>query len=115
MKKLVRTRVERFDVLDARKLCQIQMYADMGKIEAIVLPVDRMFDDYPPVKTTAVGDRLIHNGNAVPEAMFQEFPENQEERKKFRVYDSENKFVGIFEKKGELISPVKMFYAKDAE
>lgn len=111
MKKLTRIRVERFELTDARKLQQIQVFADQGKIDLIVVPVDQMFDGYPEVYATPIGDRLIHNGNAVPEAMFQKFPENLEEKSQLRLYDSEKKFVGIFEKKGELISPVKMFYA----
>lgn len=107
----MRTRVERFELADARKLQQIQVFADQGKTELIVIPVDEMFDQFPKVYTTTIGDRLIHNGNAVPEAMFQELPIKWDEKTQLRVYDSEKKFVGIFEKKGELISPVKMFYA----
>lgn len=111
MKKLMRTRVERFTLADARKLQEIQELSDKGEVEEIVIPVDQMFDSYPECFTTPLGDRLIHNGNPVPEAMFQEPLPEMEEKAQLRVYDSEKNFVGIFEKKGERISPVKMFYA----
>lgn len=115
MQSLLRTRVERFDLADARKLEQIQVYADRGEIQRILVPVDQMFDSYPAVYAVEIGDRLLHNGNAVVEAMLQGIPADLKEKDQLRVYDSTEKFVGIFEKKGELISPVKMFYAKDAE
>lgn len=115
MEKLVRTRVERFELEDARKLRQIEQYVLRQELAQIVVPVDRMFEAYPAVYTGEAGDRLVHNGNSFPDSVIKKRvpganDEKNEEEKKFRVYDSAGDFVGIFRKKGEMFSTVKMFY-----
>lgn len=107
MEYLVRTRVERFRLLDARKLSQVQMYADHGKAGMLVLPVDRMFEQYPAVHTGEMGDRLAHNGNPVPANMAGGFPDGPGNR--VRLYDSRDSFVGIFSLEDDVYRPVKMF------
>lgn len=108
MEKLVRTRVERFELTDARNLRQIQEYVSRGGFSQIVVPVDQMFDEYSAVYMSSEGDRLVHNGNPFPQSLAEK-QEPGEER--YRVYDSAGSFVGIFRKKGEMFSPVKMFYS----
>lgn len=111
MEKLVRTRVERFELTDARKLCQIEEYVRRGQFSQLIVPVDQMFDQYPAVYTLEAGDGPVHNGNAFSLSVVQgKMPESAKDGQ-FRVYDSRKNFVGIFRKKGELLSPVKMFYA----
>ncbi len=107
MEHLLRTRVERFGVLDARKLSQVQMYADHGKVQLLILPTDRMFEEYAAVKTGEKGDRLVHNGNPFPTDLAEGAAEAAEGR--FRVYDSQDIFVGIFSLEDGLFRPVKMF------
>ncbi len=129
----MRTRVERLELADARKLCQIEEYVRREQFSQIVVPVDRMFDKYPALCTAVAGDRLVHNGNALPGALLREAAlpgdrdKNREYREEhgenteaaaadsageeqFRVYDSQCRFVGIFRKKGQMYAPVKMFY-----
>lgn len=108
MEHLVRTRVERFGLLDARKLSQVQMYADHGKAQLVILPVDRMFDQYPAATTRERGDRLVHNGNPFPADMIGGTLEASGGW--FRIYDSGNVFVGIFSLEDGLFRPVKMFF-----
>ena len=62
MEELLRTRVERFGLTDAVKLDEVQKVMEEGNIERLILPVDRMFDQYPAAKTTPQGDLLVHNG-----------------------------------------------------
>lgn len=108
MEHLVRTRVERFQLLDARKLSQIQMYADHEKAELVILPVDRMFDQYPAASTREDGDRLVHNGNPLPVDKVRGALEVSDGR--FRIYDSQDVFMGIFSLEDGLFRPVKMFF-----
>lgn len=115
MEKLVRTRVERFEMADARKLCQIEEYVRRGQFSQIIVPVDQMFDQYPAVYTSETGDRPVHNGNAFPAPVLQGNLPDGAENEMFRVYDSRKRFVGIFRKKGEIFSPVKMFYTDSRE
>ena len=113
MEELLRTRVERFGLADAVKLDEVQKVMEEGNIERLILPVDRMFDQYPAAKTTPQGDLLVHNGNRI-------FPELLQEELKVdggyvRVYDSRETFIGLYEKKTDQMIPVKMFYRKENE
>lgn len=111
MEKLLRTRVERFALEDAVKLDEVQKAMEEGTVESLILPVDRIFDQYPTAKTTTQGDLLVHNGNRLFSELLQEEPEA--ESGYVRVYDSEDTFIGLFEKKTDQLVPVKMFYRKE--
>lgn len=113
MEKLLRTRVERFELLGARKLSQIQEFADRGKIEDIVIPVDQMFDSFSGCKVKQEADRLVHNGNFFPISLLENEAISRNTGEQLRIYDSTGEFIGIFTKKGERMTPVKMFYSKD--
>lgn len=113
MEQLLRTRVERFELLGARKLSQIQVFADMGKIEDIVIPVDQMFDAFSGCKVKQEADRLVHNGNFFPISLLEKEDIVRNKGEQLRIYDSTGEFIGIFTKKGERMTPVKMFYSKD--
>ncbi len=113
MEKLLRTRVERFELLGARKLSQIQEFADRGKIEDIVIPVDQMFDSFSGCKVKQEADRLVHNGNFFPISLLENEAIIRNTGEQLRIYDSTGEFIGIFTKKGERMTPVKMFYSKD--
>ena len=90
MEELLRTRVERFGLTDAVKLDEVQKVMEEGNIERLILPVDRMFDQYPAAKTKVDGGYV-------------------------RVYDSRETFIGLYEKKTDQMIPVKMFYRKENE
>lgn len=111
MKELLRTRVERFALEDAVKLDEVQKAMEEGTVDSLILPVDRIFDQYPTAKTTTQGDLLVHNGNRLFSELLQEEPEA--ESGYVRVYDSEDTFIGLFEKKTDQLVPVKMFYRKE--
>ena len=111
MEELLRTRVERFALEDAVKLDEVQKAMEEGTVDNLILPVDRIFDQYPTAKTTTQGDLLVHNGNRLFSELLQEEPEA--ESGYVRVYDSEGTFIGLFEKKTDQLVPVKMFYRKE--
>lgn len=111
MEELLRTRVERFALEDAVKLDEVQKAMEEGTVDSLILPVDRMFDQYPAAKTTTQGDLLVHNGNRIFPELLQKEPEA--EKGFVRVYDSEDTFIGLYEKKADQLVPVKMFYRKE--
>ena len=111
MEELLRTRVERFALEDAVKLDEVQKAMEEGTVDSLILPVDRIFDQYPTAKTTTQGDLLVHNGNQLFSELLQEEPEA--ESGYVRVYDSEDTFIGLFAKKTDQLVPVKMFYRKE--
>ena len=111
MEELLRTKVERFALEDAVKLDEVQKAMEEGTVDSLILPVDRIFDQYPTAKTITQGDLLVHNGNRLFSELLQEEPEA--ESGYVRVYDSEDTFIGLFEKKTDQLVPVKMFYRKE--
>ena len=111
MEELLRTRVERFALEDAVKLDEVQKAMEEGTVDSLIFPVDRIFDQYPTAKTTTQGDLLVHNGNRLFSELLQEEPEA--ESGYVRVYDSEDTFIGLFEKKTDQLVPGKMFYRKE--
>lgn len=108
MEKLLRTRVGRFGIADARKLAEIEQRKTEGTLQDIIVTVDQMFSDYESRHTMPEADRLIHNGNSVLCGHLQEQGMLQEGQH-IRIYDSEHHFIGIYRKNGDLITPVKMF------
>lgn len=116
MEHLLRTRVERFEVTEARKLQQIQNNAENGTVDALVVPVDQMFDALPRVTGTQELDGLLHNGNPVEFVKLAgEESKVWEEGEQMRIYDSGDCFIGVFCRKGKYAFPVKIFYRKDKQ
>ena len=111
MEELMRTRVERFALEDAVKLDEVQKAMEEGTVDSLILPVARILDQYPTAKTTTQGDLRVHNGTRLFTELLQEDPEA--ESGYVRVYDSEDTFIGLFEKKTDQLVPVKMFYRKE--
>ena len=112
MKSLLRTRVERFVIRDSLRLSQIEEKMAEGRIGDCLIPVDRMFGQYPKVQMKETGDRLVYNGNAfflrdvASDAIGAAGAEGEVQ---VRVYDSKGSFVGIYRYEQEVFRPVKMF------
>lgn len=113
MEKLLRTRVERFAVEDAKRLSEIQEMTEQGHLSEIVISIDQMFQQYPAIFTTKEGDRLVHNGNSFSQDLAETMGNQIKHGCQVRVYDSFQTFIGVFEKKGKYFAPVKMFYRKE--
>ena len=82
-------------------------YLTYSKIEDVIIAVDNMFPDYPKVTVCEGFDKLLYNGNKLPEkAIIGEIGDNKE----VRLYNNSQEFIGIYKyEKGEFI-PVKIFY-----
>lgn len=108
MKKLLRTKVDRFELADALRLKEVETAVREGRVEHVVLPVDEMFLQYAKLTMKAEWDKLVYNGNpfkrdcVVP-------GEKPEEGVSVRVYDSQNVFMGIYRYEKGLYRPMKMF------
>ncbi|MCR5339664.1 MAG: tRNA pseudouridine(55) synthase [Lachnospiraceae bacterium] len=130
MESLLRTRVDRFVLSDAKKLSEIEEYAAASSIDEILMQADQMFLSYPAycVKETAL--KAVQNGNALPPDGIERIEQNDlpEDRRVFddvetkqnptqdnagliRVYDESGRFYGLYEvnSKAELCKPYKMF------
>lgn len=94
MEKLLRTRVDQFVLSDSLKLSEIEKLVKEGKILEHIVTVEEMFSHLPVYEAEPELDKLLENGNPVPNRKQQIF-------QKVRMYTSTHVFVGIYEYRGE--------------
>ena len=115
METLLRTRVERFTIDDAKKLGEIESLKKEGHLSEILLPIDQMFSNYRKVTVLPRGEKLAYNGNSVYKRNVAEGAASDGEE--VRLYDKKGSFIGIYrysEKKQEYMI-VKMFYLEERD
>lgn len=109
MEHLIRTRVGAFAVEESLTLARMQELAQNGRLEDVIIPVEKMFEDYPAIYTKPEFDRMLYNGNA----LYMQQLEGSMEKKNgwVRVYDSGHRFCGIYEyaQEKQAFKPQKMF------
>ena len=108
MEELLRTRSGNFTLEESLMLSQVEEAVSDGTIMEKIVPVEEVLSMCPALTATAEGDRLLHNGNPLPETMIQ--GGNREE--KVRMYKSSGDFTGIYgwDEKKEKYVPVRMFF-----
>lgn len=113
MTKLIRSRVGEFEIEKAHRLDELQRLSDQGILSKAIVPVEKMFEDYPALVVKESSHKVIQNGNQLKKEDFLENTEEIADGKEIRVYSHQNIFFGIYryEKRRELFSPVKMFFA----
>lgn len=84
-----------------------------GVLKSLVIPVDKMFLEYLPLKLLPQWERLIQNGNSFEEKNLKKefFEKERADKSQYRVYRNDNTFIGVYEyrKKEKKFYPVKMF------
>lgn len=114
MMSLKRTRVGEFLIDDTLTLNQIAALAIKDEIEEYVTGIDEMFPDYVKLTIASEYNKLLYNGNKLPiEAVIND---NYEflDMQKFRIYDENNCFVGIYQYVAGQFVLEKMFYEGNA-
>lgn len=94
MEKLLRTQVDRFNLSDSLKLSEIEALAKEGRILEHIVTVEEMFSHLPAYETEPGLDKLLENGNPVPDR-------KQQRVQRVRMYTSTHVFVGIYAYQGE--------------
>lgn len=110
MQSLLRTRVERFTLADARRLDEIKEFWEKDEIARILLPVDAMFETLPAITVMPFSLTALQNGNPLYLRQIKG-KSGWLDGEWARVYDEAGKFYGIyafFAMKGRF-QPVKMF------
>jgi tRNA pseudouridine55 synthase len=112
MEKLQRICVGNFKIEDALTLKEVENRVADGTIEQYVQRVDAVFTQYPAVKMPVILDKLVHNGNAIPEEAMDFTDISLLKRQPIKVYDSQNQFIGIYDyqEKYRCFKPLKMFF-----
>lgn len=110
MEKLVRSRVERFNVEDSLTLDEIKTLFEEEKIQEKLVPVDEMLSEYSKCVIAREYHKLIYNGNKFSSRATL-LKMNFQDGQKIRVYDQDGNFVGIYQYEDErkIYKPVKMF------
>ena len=113
MDKPRRTSVERCCVPHSRPLSPIETIRDEERLEEIIIPIERMFDEEPAVHLNEELSKAAHNGNALSLGVSESKPAAGQ---KIRVYDADGAFVGLYqyekERDRQHFRLLKMFYEK---
>lgn len=102
---LKRTRVSCFTDSRAITLEKVAQYVNEGRIEEHIMPIDRLFENYPAFYDDGRNEKLLNNGNEF-------YPNGKVIVGKVRVYRKDNTFIGIYQynQKKDMYSPIKVFY-----
>lgn len=111
MEELVRTRVGSFVREDALTLAEIERLCKEDWLEPRIVSVEKALEQYPACTVKVSADKLVYNGNPFDKASLLEAAAALEGRP-VRVYDSGNRFIGIYEYRQEkrAFYPLKMFF-----
>lgn len=109
MEELLRTKVERFSIEESHTLAKIEIAFQEGSLEQWIVPIDEMFAQYQKISVEPRYQKLLYNGNHLPKAAGQGI--SCTDKEKFRAYDSEGRFAGIYEYhvSDKMFHVVKMF------
>ena len=126
MVSLIRSRVGIFNLQDARTLSELQTISDEGKLQDVVIPVEKMFSDLPAIRVLESAQKALLNGNQLKDSEIvkcgktdgnmtdsakKELEPMAEDNSEYRVYDAENRFVAVYryDRERKIFTPVKIF------
>ena len=107
MEELTRTASGEYRWEDSITLDEVQKEMEAGVLEKRILSISEVLKAYPEIRCNKFGDRLLLNGNALPDNM----TETQHKKGWVRMCTSEGNFLGIYEwdNKKHRYQPQKMF------
>lgn len=114
MKRLLRTRVERFEMADSIRLDEAETLFREGKLMEKVISIDEMFPQYRALCLKPETAKAVRNGNGFQKDGILAMSSDEEfmDGEKVRIYDEERHFIAIYEyrKKGHYFKIVRMFF-----
>lgn len=112
MEQLLRTRVERFQLKDSLRLEEVRELVLSGELERILIPIDEMFSQYRKLTVSKQYEKLLYNGNALPE---QTVGQNDVPGEMYRVYDRQGTFIGLYQydETSKQLKLIKMFWDRN--
>ncbi len=115
MEYLIRSRVGIFSVEDSHTLAEIEASVKETGVPAGLVTLDQLFADKAVVIMQPESDALVHNGNLFHVSrMMKKSRKDWRHLQEVRVYDSEEKFVGIYYYNEGYFYLKKMFYDPEA-
>jgi len=117
MESLLRTKSGQFSLENSLKLFQVQDIVDRGCLAEILLPPDRLFEQYERVVVKESGERLLFNGNPMPVTLLdvEKAEEKFADGEGVRIYDRAGNFIGfyLYQKSRQTFKPEILFLGKE--
>ena len=85
----------------AHKLSEVQRYADEGRVEELLIPVDGLFEDYKKCSANAFEEKRIRCGGEYKTR----FPDGE-----YRVYSEAGEFLMLGRVEGGIMKTIKSFF-----
>lgn len=109
MGKLTRTFTGNIDISETIKLSELEKIFKDGNIDSVLIKPEVPFSDLGKVIIEEEYSKLLYNGNKIAEYMIKESDfDSFENISTARVYDSCGKFMGIYERKDDVLR-IKVF------
>ncbi len=115
MASLLRTRVDRFTLKEAKRLDEVEAAAAAGEAGTLILPVEEMFSALPVITVKEAYTSAVRNGNPL---FLRQITGKSGwmDGEQVRIHDSQGRFYGIYGfevMKGRFV-PVKMFLPSES-
>lgn len=106
MKSLIRTRVSDFLLEDAHRLSELET----RNLSDVLMPIDTVFKQFPKAIVSKEADKLLKNGNRIPETCICNMQDVFLE-KEIRIYSENNEFIGLYayQQDAKDFKPIKIF------
>ena len=101
MSALRRTRAGGFEVTQARRLSEVQRYADEGRAEELLIGVDELFGEYEKCSASPNAEKRIRCGNEYKTAL----PDGV-----YRVYSGAGEFLMLGRAESGMMKTIKSFF-----
>ena len=101
MSSLRRIRAGGFSVEQAHKLSEVQRYADEGRAEELLIPVDMLFSEYEKCSASAKDEKRIRCGNEY---------KTQLADGEYRVYSEAGEFLMLGRAEKGMMKTIKSFF-----
>ena len=110
MEDLVRTKAGIFTIDNSIRLAEIEKLVDKEKINDVIIPVDEVFNLYPKRIIKDEFKNLSINGAKMSDVQLVESDANTLDSHLYRLYLTDNTFVGLYKRQQDTFILEKMFY-----
>ncbi len=101
MSSLRRVKAGVFSIENAHTIDEIQAFADRGELDGVIIPVDKLFAQYPEITVNAADDKKLRNGNIIKTA---------QNDGTYRVYSESGEFLLLGGIAGGRLKTIKNFF-----
>ena len=101
MSSLRRIKAGVFSIENAHTIGEIQDFADRGELDGVIIPVDKLFAQYPEITVNAADEKKLKNGNIIKTA---------HKDGTYRVYSESGEFLLLGEIAGGRLKTIKNFF-----